>query len=94
MSSVPVFFPVALPVDVPADRWGNFDGQITRVDRHELPRRRLSLETAAARDLYQSIADLPVVDPHNHIDLAEVVENEHWADIWEVEGATDHYVWR
>ncbi|MCU4802658.1 glucuronate isomerase [Halobacteria archaeon HArc-gm2] len=52
------------------------------------------LESGAARDLYQSIADLPVVDPHNHIDLAEVVENEHWSDVWEVEGATDHYVWQ
>ncbi len=55
---------------------------------------RYLLETDAAHDLYRSIADLPVVDPHNHIDLAEVVENEHWSDIWEVEGATDHYVWQ
>jgi glucuronate isomerase len=52
------------------------------------------LGTAAARELYDAIADLPVVDPHNHIDLAEVVENEPWSDIWEVEGATDHYVWQ
>ncbi|MCG1003177.1 MULTISPECIES: glucuronate isomerase [Halobacterium] len=52
------------------------------------------LDSAAAVDLYDSIADLPVVDPHNHVDLAEVVENEPWDDIWEVEGATDHYVWQ
>ncbi len=52
------------------------------------------LGSDAAVDLYDSIADLPVVDPHNHIDLAEVVENELWDDIWEVEGATDHYVWQ
>jgi glucuronate isomerase len=52
------------------------------------------LESEAAIDLYESIADLPVVDPHNHIDLAEVIENEPWDDVWEVEGATDHYVWQ
>ena len=55
---------------------------------------RYLLDTDAAHRLYQSIVDLPVVDPHNHIDLAEVVENEPWNDIWEVEGATDHYVWQ
>lgn len=52
------------------------------------------LDSDAARELYASIADLPVVDPHNHVDLEEVVENEPWDDIWEVEGATDHYVWQ
>ena len=52
------------------------------------------LESDTARELYDSIADLPIVDPHNHIDLAEVVNNEPWSDIWEVEGATDHYVWQ
>ncbi|MCU4743120.1 glucuronate isomerase [Halobacteria archaeon AArc-m2/3/4] len=51
------------------------------------------LETAAARSLYDDIADLPIVDPHNHADVAEIVENDGWNDIWEVEGATDHYVW-
>ena len=52
------------------------------------------LESETAVDLYGAIADLPVVDPHNHVDLAEVVENEPWSDVWEVEGATDHYVWQ
>lgn len=51
------------------------------------------LETPAARELYTDISDLPIVDPHTHADLAEIVENEGWTDIWEVEGATDHYVW-
>ncbi|WP_227356439.1 glucuronate isomerase [Haladaptatus salinisoli] len=55
---------------------------------------RYLLDTDTAYRLYRSIADLPVVDPHNHIDLAEVVENEPWNDVWEVEGATDHYVWQ
>lgn len=52
------------------------------------------LETKTAIELYQSIKGLPVIDPHNHIDLARVVENETWTDIWEVEGETDHYVWQ
>ena len=51
------------------------------------------LETTAARDLYDRIADEPVVDPHTHADIEEVVEDEGWSDIWQVEGATDHYVW-
>ncbi|MFC6725246.1 glucuronate isomerase, partial [Halobium palmae] len=51
------------------------------------------LETAAARELYGAIDDLPIVDPHSHVDVREVVENEGWDDVWEVEGATDHYVW-
>lgn len=51
------------------------------------------LETETARTLYDGIADLPIVDPHSHADVAEIVENEGWSDVWEVEGATDHYVW-
>ncbi|WP_436907707.1 glucuronate isomerase [Halosimplex marinum] len=51
------------------------------------------LETAAAERLYDGIADLPIVDPHSHVDVDELAVNEPYADIWEVEGATDHYVW-
>ena len=51
------------------------------------------LETEAARDLYETIADEPIVDPHNHADIVEIVENDGYDDIWEVQGATDHYVW-
>jgi glucuronate isomerase len=52
------------------------------------------LESDAARELYGAVEDAPIVDPHNHIDLEEVVENEPWEDLWEVQGATDHYVWQ
>ncbi len=51
------------------------------------------LETDAARELYDAIADRPIVDPHTHADVAEIVENDGWDDVWEVEAATDHYVW-
>ncbi len=51
------------------------------------------LSTAAGRSLYQAIADLPIVDPHNHADVREIWENRNYTDIWQVEGATDHYLW-
>ena len=51
------------------------------------------LETDAAEVLYDAIADLPIRDPHSHADVVEIVENDGWDDIWEVQGATDHYVW-
>ncbi|MFC4987790.1 glucuronate isomerase, partial [Saliphagus infecundisoli] len=51
------------------------------------------LETEAARSLYGEIADLPIVDPHTHADVREIVDDDGWDDVWEVEGATDHYVW-
>lgn len=51
------------------------------------------LETDSARTLYDGIRDLPIVDPHSHADVAEIADNEGWEDVWEVEGATDHYVW-
>ncbi|WP_226023746.1 glucuronate isomerase [Halomicrobium salinisoli] len=51
------------------------------------------LESDAAETLYASIESLPIVDPHTHADLPEIVDDDGWDDIWEVEGATDHYVW-
>lgn len=51
------------------------------------------LEGDNAKKLYAEIEDLPILDPHNHGDVKEVLENEGWKDIWEVEAATDHYVW-
>jgi len=54
---------------------------------------RYLLESGEAMRIYEKIKDLPIVDPHNHVDIKEIVENRGWKDIWEVEGATDHYVW-
>ncbi|RAK12509.1 glucuronate isomerase [Halanaerobium saccharolyticum] len=50
-------------------------------------------ENDSARYLYNSIKDLPIVDAHNHADLKEILNNENWHDIWELEAASDHYVW-
>ncbi|RRJ31468.1 glucuronate isomerase [Halocatena pleomorpha] len=52
------------------------------------------LGSEPARQLYDEIRDLPVLDPHSHLDVQAVARNEGWDDIWEVEGATDHYVWQ
>lgn len=51
------------------------------------------LEGKSAKKLYKEIEDLPILDAHNHGDVLEILENEGWDDIWEVEAATDHYVW-
>jgi len=51
------------------------------------------LESNTAIELFGEIEHLPIVDPHNHADTQEIIENHHWTDFWEVEGATDHYVW-
>jgi len=51
------------------------------------------LTTGTARRLYEDVRNLPVLDPHNHADAGEIVLNRNWLDIWQVEGATDHYVW-
>jgi glucuronate isomerase len=51
------------------------------------------LETPAARELYQRVKNLPIIDLHSHIDIEGILLNRSAKDIWEAEGATDHYVW-
>ena len=51
------------------------------------------LENSVAKEIYKHIKDFPIIDAHNHADVQEIVLNKGWDDIWEVEGATDHYVW-
>lgn len=51
------------------------------------------LETDAARERYETIRDFPILGPHSHAEVAEIVANEGWNDIWEAERVTDHYVW-
>jgi glucuronate isomerase len=52
------------------------------------------LESDTARQLYERIKDLPILDAHNHGDVKEIVENKGWDNIWAVEGKADHYVWQ
>jgi glucuronate isomerase len=43
--------------------------------------------------LFAGVRDLPIIDPHNHADVRQIAENRPFADLWEAEAATDHYVW-
>ena len=51
------------------------------------------LENAAAKELYARVQDFPIIDLHSHVEIKEIIRNKPSKDIWEVEGATDHYVW-
>jgi glucuronate isomerase len=43
--------------------------------------------------VFQSIAKLPVIDPHNHANVKEIADNNCYGDAWQLFAATDHYVW-
>ncbi|HOG50775.1 MAG TPA: glucuronate isomerase [Lentisphaeria bacterium] len=43
--------------------------------------------------IYAGIRDLPIIDAHNHCDVKALSEDRRFTDLWEAEGATDHYVW-
>ncbi|MCF7853930.1 MAG: glucuronate isomerase [Candidatus Pacebacteria bacterium] len=51
------------------------------------------LTNPTAHKLFNGVKDLPFIDPHNHADVEEIVKNNNYTDIWQVEAATDHYVW-
>ncbi len=51
------------------------------------------LTSPQAVRLYEIVKNLPIIDAHNHGDVCEILDNTGWNDIWEVEAATDHYVW-
>lgn len=55
------------------------------------PRYLLSNNTAVR--LFEIAEALPIVDAHNHADVKEIADNATYSDIWQVEAATDHYVW-
>ena len=43
--------------------------------------------------VFESIAKLPVIDPHNHANVKEIADNNCYGDAWQLFAATDHYVW-
>lgn len=51
------------------------------------------ISNAAGMKLYEAVASLPVVDPHNHANVAEIAANKNYSDPWQLFAATDHYVW-
>ena len=51
------------------------------------------LGSESALGIFSKIQNLPIVDPHNHADVAEIARNTKYSDPWQVFAATDHYVW-
>lgn len=51
------------------------------------------LGSESALGIFSKIQRLPIVDPHNHADVAELAKNTKYSDPWQVFAATDHYVW-
>ena len=47
-----------------------------------------------ARALYASVADLPIVSPHGHVDPSWFAGNAHWTNATELLLAPDHYLYR
>jgi glucuronate isomerase len=61
------------------------------------PDRLLPSDTATrrvARQLYEQVAELPIISPHGHVDPALLLENQPFADAAELFIAHDHYVTR
>ena len=44
-------------------------------------------------EIFESIKNLPVIDPPNHANVKEIADNNCYADAWQLFAATDHYVW-
>ncbi|MBN2149963.1 MAG: glucuronate isomerase [Candidatus Lokiarchaeota archaeon] len=51
------------------------------------------LTSGTGKKIFDAIKNLPILDAHNHANVKEIVENKNYTDIWQVEAATDHYVW-
>jgi glucuronate isomerase len=51
------------------------------------------LSNKTASKILNEIKNLPIVDAHNHGNAHEILENKNYEDIWQVEAATDHYIW-
>ncbi len=51
------------------------------------------LSSKTSIQLFENIKNLPIIDAHNHADIKEIYKNDNYTDIWQVECATDHYVW-
>ena len=54
---------------------------------------RYLLGSECAARLFDKVKDLPVMDVHNHADVAWIADNRKFSDPWQLFAATDHYVW-
>jgi len=51
------------------------------------------LTNQTSKKIFSVIKALPIIDAHNHANVKEIAENNNYTDIWQVEAATDHYIW-
>ncbi len=58
-----------------------------------LSEKKYLLSSDSAKEIYSEIKFLPIVDPHNHANVAELDANTNYADLWQLCAATDHYIW-
>lgn len=54
----------------------------------------LLLTGDTARGIYKSIADLPIIDYHCHLNEADIKNDKKFSDIGELWLSGDHYKWR
>ena len=52
------------------------------------------LKTQTARDLYEKVKDLPIIDYHCHLSPKQIAEDHRFADAYELFLGGDHYKWR
>jgi glucuronate isomerase len=52
------------------------------------------LQSQTAKDLYNEVKKLPIIDYHNHLSAQEIYENKAYGDITEMWLKYDHYKWR
>jgi glucuronate isomerase len=52
------------------------------------------LQSSLARDLYQSVEALPIVDYHGHLSAARLATDRPFTNLTEIWIADDHYKWR
>lgn len=50
-------------------------------------------ENKTAQTVFNRVANLPIVDPHNHADVKEIASNKNYTDPWKFFIGTDHYIW-
>src|SRR5687767_8332268 len=52
------------------------------------------LETDVARDLFQKVRDLPIVDYHCHLPVEQIATDHHFETLTAIWLEGDHYKWR
>lgn len=54
---------------------------------------RYLISNETGKRIFDSVKNLPIIDPHNHADVASIARNQNFTNAWELFAATDHYVW-